>query len=164
MGCFISKSDDVINNDHNNANDDLHNFIQDDEYKWSNTKIFVPPITKGHVIKVYDGDTITIATKLPIINDTQIYRFSVRLNNIDTPEIKGKSNQEKEAAIIARDALKNMILNKEVYLKNISLEKYGRLLADVYLNDLYLNNWMLENKYAVEYHGKTKQVFKPTSL
>ena len=143
---------------------DSHNYMNDDVYKWSNTKIFVPPITKGHVIKVYDGDTITIASKLPIINDEQIYRFSVRLNNIDTPEIKGHTEQEKIAACIARDALKEKILNKEVMLKNVSLEKYGRLLADVYLNELCLNNWMLENKYAVEYHGKTKQTFKPTTL
>ena len=26
---------------------------------------FVPPITNGKVIKVYDGDTITIASKMP---------------------------------------------------------------------------------------------------
>ena len=55
-------------------------------------------------------------------------------------------------------------LNNIDDLKNVSLEKYGRLLADVYLNELCLNNWMLENKYAVEYHGKTKQTFKPTTL
>ena len=157
MGCFMSKPDDIVSND-------FHNYMNDDVYKWSNTKIFVPPITKGHVIKVYDGDTITIASKLPIINDEQIYRFSVRLNSIDTPEIKGHTEEEKSAACIARDALKEKILNKEVTLKNVSLEKYGRLLADVYLNELCLNNWMLENKYAVEYHGKTKQTFKPTTL
>lgn len=33
--------------------------------KWSDTVPFVPPITSGRVIKVYDGDTITIAAKLP---------------------------------------------------------------------------------------------------
>ena len=157
MGCFMSKPEDIITNE-------FQNYINDDEYKWSNTKIFVPPVTKGHVIKVYDGDTITIASKLPIINDSQIYRFSVRLNNIDTPEIKGKSKEERDAAYVARDALKTKILDKEVILKNVSLEKYGRLLADIYLNDLCLNNWMLENNYGVEYHGKTKQTFKPASL
>ena len=32
---------------------------------WKNTKPFVPPLKEGIVIKVYDGDTITIASKLP---------------------------------------------------------------------------------------------------
>ena len=159
MGCCMSTPDDT------STPLPTKEIISDDnEYTWNNTKIFVPPITKGHVIKVYDGDTITVASTLPIIDDTQIYRFSVRLNNIDTPEIKGHTEEEKAAAQVARDALKEKILNKEVLLKNVSLEKYGRLLADVYLNDLCLNNWMLENKYAVEYHGKTKQPFNTISI
>ena len=41
-------------------------------------------------------------------------------------------------------------------LKNISTEKYGRLLADVYLGDLHLNKWMLDKRYAVSYDGGTK--------
>jgi hypothetical protein len=31
---------------------------------WKTCKPFIPPISLGKVIKVYDGDTITIATKL----------------------------------------------------------------------------------------------------
>jgi hypothetical protein len=38
----------------------------------------------------------------------------------------------------------------------LSTEKYGRLLADVYLEDLHLNAWMLEHNYAVPYDGGTK--------
>ena len=36
------------------------------------------------------------------------------------------------------------------------MEKYGRLLADVYLDELHLNQWLIENKYAVAYDGGTK--------
>ena len=32
---------------------------------WKNTTEFVPLVTEGKVIKVYDCDTITIATKFP---------------------------------------------------------------------------------------------------
>ena len=60
---------------------------------------------------------------VPIINDNTIYRFSVRLNGIDTPEIKGKNEDEKTAAKNARDALSSLILHKEVILKNVSTEK-----------------------------------------
>lgn len=123
---------------------------------YHDTHAFVPPIHIGKVIKVYDGDTITIASKYPGAEDSPMYRFSVRLNGIDSAEIKGKTFVEKERAILARDALSKMILNKIVILKNLSTEKYGRLLADVYLEDLHLNAWMLEHNYAVPYDGGTK--------
>ena len=61
-----------------------------DSISYNDTTPFVYPIRYGKVIKVYDGDTITIAARLPN-TDGPIYRFSVRLNGIDTPEIRGKS-------------------------------------------------------------------------
>ena len=99
---------------------------------------------------------ITIANKLPIYQCHDIFRFSVRLNGIDTPEIKGKNEDEKEAAKVAKNALAEKIIHKYVILKNVTTEKYGRLLADVYLGDLHLNKWMLDNRYAVSYDGGTK--------
>lgn len=125
---------------------------------WKNCVPFVPPVYRGKVIKVYDGDTITIATKLYYDANT-IYRFSVRLLGIDSAEIKGKTENEKHLAILARDALMAKILGHVVELRNVSTEKYGRLLADVYLGDLHINGWMLENGYAVPYHGGTKTGF-----
>lgn len=59
------------------------------EIKWEDTVEFKFPVPSGKVIKVYDGDTITIASKMPYDN-SPLYRFHVRLNGIDTPEIKGK--------------------------------------------------------------------------
>lgn len=129
---------------------------RDINIEWKDTKPFVVPLNGGHVIKVYDGDTITVANKLPIYHCNDMFRFSVRLNGIDTPEIKGKNEDEKEAAKVAKNALSEKILGKYVMLKNVATEKYGRLLADVYLGDLNLNNWMLENRFAVSYDGGTK--------
>lgn len=63
--------------------------------EWKDAIAFVPPVKEGRVIKVYDGDTITIAASLPI-PDTPLYRFSVRLRGIDAPEMKGKNEDEKE--------------------------------------------------------------------
>ncbi len=130
--------------------------------KWEDTIEFKFPIKGGKVIKVYDGDTITIASKLPY-NESPLYRFSVRLNGIDTPELKGKdiSDEEKTAALLARDFMSNLIINKYVRLENIQNEKYGRILADVYYDDINLNDLLLEKRYAVKYDGKTK--IKPLS-
>ena len=123
--------------------------------RWDETTPFVPPIKSGYVIKVYDGDTITIAAKMPFIN-SPIYRFSVRLIGIDCPEIKGKTLTEKELAINARDALANKVMGKLVTLQNVSLEKYGRLLADVYCDGVNMNHWMLDKKFALPYDGGKK--------
>ena len=89
--------------------------------------------------------------------------MSVRLNGIDAPEIKGKdvSDEEKEAAIIARDVVSKMILHKYVVLKNIQTEKYGRLLADVYIDNINLNEYLITHRYAVKYDGGKK--IKPES-
>jgi endonuclease YncB( thermonuclease family) len=122
---------------------------------YKDTVPFVPPIHYGKVIKVYDGDTITIASLLP--NTTEpVYRFSVRLSGIDSAEIKGKTAIEKKIAIEARDALYDFIFGKIVYLKNTTTEKYGRILADVYCDNIHVNKWLLDNKLAVPYDGGTK--------
>jgi endonuclease YncB( thermonuclease family) len=47
-----------------------------------------------------------------------------------------------------------------VRLDKIKIEKYGRLLADVYIDNIHVNKWLLDNKYAIPYDGKKKN--KPT--
>lgn len=132
------------------------------DIKWKDTVKFIFPVTGGRVIKVYDADTITIASKLPY-EASPLYRLSVRLNGIDTPEIKGKgvSDEEKEAAKSARNFVSNMVLNKFVRLENIQSEKYGRILAEVFIDDIHLNELLIKERYAVKYDGGTKQ--KPES-
>jgi endonuclease YncB( thermonuclease family) len=83
--------------------------------------------------------------------------LSVRLNGIDAPEIKGKSVEEKEAAKQARDFVSNLVLNKYVRLENVESEKYGRILADVYIGDVHVNEMLVKERYAVKYDGGTKQ-------
>jgi micrococcal nuclease len=116
---------------------------------------FVPPINEGHVIKVYDGDTITIVSKLPYSGSPK-YKFSVRLAGIDSAEMSSKNVNEKAKAIEARDALSSKIMGKNVTLTNVKTEKYGRILADVHLDGLHLNEWMIKNGFAVPYDGGAK--------
>jgi len=141
--------------------EDKLSYLNDVEYK--DTVVFRPHITHGKVIKVYDGDTVTIATRLP--HDTTVYRFSVRLRGIDSPEIHGKTENEKALAIKSRDALSQLIYHKIIMIKNVEYEKYGRLLADIYLmgeesTNLSINQWMIDQKYAVPYDGGTKMIPK----
>lgn len=126
-----------------------------DNITYKDTLAFIPPIMYAKVIKVYDGDTITVAARLPFVG-SPIYRFSVRLAHIDSPEIRGGSKMETQLAIVSRDALHKLIFGKIIELKNNGKEKYGRLLADLYYNGLYVNQWMLDNKYAIMYDGGKK--------
>jgi micrococcal nuclease len=122
--------------------------------RYEDTVKFVFPIQNGHVVKVYDGDTITVAAKMPYSFESPMYRFSVRLLGIDTAEIKTKS----AAAKLAKEKLQDLVLHKNVVLKNVQNEKYGRILADVYLDELHVNQWMIDQNLAVPYDGKTKHV------
>jgi endonuclease YncB( thermonuclease family) len=101
--------------------------------QWSDTLQFIPPINTGQVIKVYDWDTFTLAGHLPY-DGSPLYRFSVRLNGIDCLNIKCKTGKH----------LEDLIMGKTVTLKNVKNEKYGRLLADVFVGDLHVNKYMLD--------------------
>ena len=125
---------------------------------------FIPNINSGRVIKVYDGDTVTIACYFPNIDkenhlqcSNKLYKFSIRLKGIDCPEIRSKDPNEKDIAILAREFIHKLIYNKVVYLKDIQMEKYGRLLADVYINNESCSELLLQHRFAVKYNGKTKE-------
>ena len=164
--CCTKNIDLQQDNNSQSSDDDKEISIK---YTWSDTKPFIPPITQGYVIKVYDGDTITIATKLPYV-ESPLYRFSVRLNGIDCPEIKGKNALEKQVAHYAKMYVSDKVLHKTIYLDNVKTEKYGRVLADVYINPILqtagqeqrqnesLSQMLLRNGLAVEYDGGTKNV------
>lgn len=133
-----------------------------EEATWKNTVEFVPLVTEGKVVKVYDCDTITIAAKMPYLSELNesniMYRFHVRLLGIDTPEMKTKNEDEKSIAHLAQKTLSDLILNKNVSLTNTSLDKYGRILANVYTEQgIELSKWAIDNRFAVLYDGGTKK-------
>ena len=147
FGCFVCKKPEM----------DTHNAIYTPplEPQYKDAIPFVPPIHEGYVVKVYDGDTITIASKLPY-KESPLYRFQVRLNGIDCPEIRGENEFEKKVAQMAKLEISNLILNKHVTLKNVGTEKYGRILADVYIENIHLNGLLLDRRLAVKYDGGAK--------
>ena len=107
------------------------------------------------IISVYDGDTFRADIRgLPDIIGKNI---AIRILGIDTPEIKGKCEEEKIVAIKARDFARKALFNaKIITLKNLKRDKYFRLLADVYFDDTDLANALLVNNLAVKYSGKKK--------
>ena len=126
---------------------------------YNNLRPFVPEISEGKIIRVYDGDTVTIAARFKIdgVYVPKLFRYNVRLRGIDSPEMKTKNSTEKSLALKSRDALTELIMDRMVRLENVEYDKYGRILANIITEDgINVSNWMISNGYAVEYDGGTK--------
>ena len=89
------------------------------------------PATVGYV---FDGDTFAAVVHLDKNTDVDI---RVRLINVDTPEMNGKCESEKQRANAARNRLIALVpMGSTVELKNIKDDKYaGRIDANVILPD-----------------------------
>lgn len=135
----------------------------------------------GRIVNIIDGDSLNII--LPVFNN--YYKFNIRLNGIDTCEIKSKIEDNKKKALKARISILNLLTNHNypetltkndikdildkdvilVWVECLNFDKYGRLLANVYqldylsmnkLKNTSLSEYLLQNKLAYEYTGKTK--------
>lgn len=104
------------------------------------------------VLKVYDGDTITCAFDFGL----GIRQMSVRLEGIDTPEIRGSGKNEKEFAYRVKNELVEKIMDDIVILRCNGFDKYGRLLAEVIQDGKSINDWLIKNEYAHQYDGGKK--------
>ena len=107
------------------------------------------------VISVYDGDTfrVDIDSLPPIVGKN----ISIRLNGVDTPEIRGKCKYEKDLAIKARDFVRNKLANaKEIKLNNLQRGKYFRVVANVIVDGVSLEQELLDNELAYNYTGGKK--------
>ncbi|MFH1972292.1 MAG: thermonuclease family protein [archaeon] len=99
------------------------------------------------VTKVIDGDTIDIETG-----------DRIRFSGINTPETDECYYQE------AKDEVKELILNKHIYLERDidNKGKYGRLLRYIYLNDTMINAYLVQEGYAKVYdkYNETTKYYK----
>ena len=109
----------------------------------------------SRVISVYDGDTfrVDIDSLPPIVGKN----IPIRLNGVDTPEIRGKCEHEKDLAIKARDFVRNKLANaKEIKLNNLQRGKYFRVVANVMVDGVSLEQELLDNELAYKYTGGKK--------
>eukprot|EP00301_Raphidiophrys_heterophryoidea_P027554 c9708_g1_i1.p2 GENE.c9708_g1_i1~~c9708_g1_i1.p2 ORF type:complete len:173 (-),score=28.96 c9708_g1_i1:950-1468(-) len=127
-------------------------FLQD--CNSDNTPEFEPHISRGKVISVYDGDTLTLAAR--INKHGKPFAFKIRLAGIDSAELKGASGAQLACAQAAKQMLSDRVLGKCVTLTNLGKDKYGRVLARVWCNGVCVNDWMLEQGIVVPYAGKKK--------
>ena len=114
--------------------------------------------------KVLDGDTIDVTIDLGF----DLYKKErVRIAGVDTPEKRTRNLEEKELGIDATNWLKkeleDVLAGDDELIVRTELHggvgKYGRLLGWLYVGDeqVSLNEQMIEQGYAWEYDGGTKQ-------
>ena len=112
-------------------------------------------VTVSKVINVYDGDTfrVNIDSLPPIVGKN----IPIRVNGVDTPEIRGKCEYEKKLALKARDFVRAKLANaKEIKLTNLQRGKYFRVVANVLVDGVSLERGLLDNELAYSYDGGKK--------
>jgi endonuclease YncB( thermonuclease family) len=129
-------------------------------------------ICLAYITDVYDGDTCTAN----IQSKYGIHKWKLRMNGYDTPELKSP-NETPEYRIHAKSCaifLRELINNRTVILQCFGYDKWGRVLANVYMSHnppskhtfetnsstyINVNQYMIENTPAIPYTGKTKSMF-----
>jgi len=109
-------------------------------------------IYNAKCIKVVDGDTIDAQIDLGF--DThKIVR--IRLNGINAPESRTTNAEEKVKGLEAKEFVKSMLDKYDNYfiLHSQGVDKYGRCLGEIFLNDTKLNDLLITEGYAVPYFG-----------
>lgn len=107
----------------------LSSCIQDKQYQP------VPHDLTAKVIYLKDGDSF-------VVLDDNKEEVEVRLIDIDAPELHQAYGKK------AKTHLSNLIKGKTIGIDFDKKDKYGRILADVYLDDLYINEEMIKAGYA----------------
>ena len=129
----------------------LSTFVSTDAFAGQNYGSVV--ISK--VTSVYDGDTFraNIPNYPPLIGEN----IGIRINGIDTPEIRGKCAKEISLAKDAqRFAEKTLRSAKVVELRNLQRGKYFRIVADVYADGVNVGDELVKESLAVVYDGGKK--------
>ena len=116
---------------------------------------FVYKVNK--VTRVVDGDTIDVIFDLGF---DVMYAGRVRLAGIDTPESRTRDKEEKIFGKLAGKYLSDHIKNAERVVIKTEYDDakgtLGRVLGQVWCDGVNINAKMVNEGYAVAYHGQNK--------
>lgn len=107
------------------------------------------------IASVYDGDTFKINLNCSLA--VYCEKVPVRVLGVDTAEIKGQTEREKEMAQQAKEFTKKFLVKEPVSLSNCTRDKYFRLLCDVTNGEgKNLAKELIKAKLGYAYWGGTK--------
>lgn len=107
---------------------------------------------KAKVLEVIDGDTIDVIIDLGF--DVK-FVSRLRLYGINTPESRTKNKEEKVKGLAAKARLKELIEDKEIIVNTYKdkEEKFGRMLATIFIDDKSINEQLVTEGHATTYFG-----------
>ena len=117
---------------------------------------------KAKILKVLDGDTVDIDLDLGF--NIVLSNQRVRMAGIDTPESRTTDKEEKIRGNLSKKKLAEKLpvgsyVKIETQKSDNNDDKFGRILAIFILEDgTSLNQWMIDNNYAVLYQGENKEL------
>lgn len=121
------------------------------------------------VNKVIDGDTVNVDIDLGF--NTFLCNQDVRLIGIDAPESRTSDKAEKIFGALSKDKVKEFIQEcQNQVLIQVKLtnndEKFGRILGKIIniQDKTILNDWLIQNNYAVPYDGENKNKIQDLHL
>jgi len=113
------------------------------------------------VERVVDGDTVDVVLDLGF---DILYKCRVRLYGIDTPESRTRNKDEKARGKMAGAFLKEAIDNGNKVVIQTKLKdsrgKVGRVLGDVVVDGININQSMIDNYHAAAYFGQSKEAIE----
>ena len=114
------------------------------------------------VVRVVDGDTIRMDIDLGF--NVVLSNQSVRLYRVDTPECRTRDLKEKAAGLLAKSVVKGFVDQGSKVVIKTSLDtkgKFGRILGTIVdEKGVNINEYLIDNAYAVEYYGQSKEDVK----
>ena len=112
---------------------------------FSLNQAYASTLPKVIIKSCYDGDTCT-TTK----------GEKIRLACIDTPELKGPKAKPIKA-MKSKDFLNNLVANKQISLKRITKDRYGRTVGEFFKNGLNIQKMIVDNGHGKIYKKYSHQ-------
>jgi micrococcal nuclease len=113
----------------------------------------------AEVTKIVDGDTIDVIIDLGF---DILYKSRVRLFGIDTPESRTSNDEEKVRGLLSKHFLEEHLnSSKKIVIKTHKGEetgKFGRILGEIFIDGININQKMCDEGYAVAYYGQNKKL------
>lgn len=130
----------------------LINLMPDDgDESTSSNELFI--LTPDQVVDVYDGDTfkIDLPSMHPLFGDD----LSIRLFGVDTPEMRGTTDEVKALAMQAQQVTEKALEGaSKIELRNPQRGKYFRIVSEVWIDGESLADMLKAKGLAKDYDGE----------
>ena len=119
----------------------------------------------ARISRVIDGDTVEVVF---LHGGIVPMKIGIRISGVDTPELRGKTDLEKQAARYVKTKVEELLSDKakSIHVTFEKWDKYGnRIVGDILFDGTgRLSDYLLLNAYAQIYNGKAKCKWSEASL